>query len=76
MTVGQSLRKRASFLLIGGLSFALALAVTRWFASQPLLQPQSDLGVLIGLALVMLYFVHSDTRDENGSDHASKTGLN
>ena len=76
MTVGESLKKRASFLIIGGASFALALGVTRYFGDQPLLQPQSDLGIALGLVLVMLYFVHNDTREDSGSDHASKTGLN
>jgi hypothetical protein len=76
MTVVESLKKRASFLVIGGVSFAMALGVTRYGAGDPLFQPQSDLGILLGLALVMLYLVHNDTREDSGSDHASKTGLN
>jgi hypothetical protein len=76
MTVLESLKKRAGFLVVGGVSFALALGVTRYFGEQPLVQPQSDLGILLGLALVMLFFVHNDTRENSAADHASKTGLN
>ncbi|MDE2364678.1 MAG: hypothetical protein KGM42_18530 [Hyphomicrobiales bacterium] len=76
MTVGQSLRKRARLLAAGAVSFALALAVTRWGAGTPLVQPQSDVGVLIGFALVALYFVLQDTRTGPDAGHVSKTGLN
>ncbi len=72
MTVAESLKKRAGFLGIGAVSFALALGVTRYGAGEPLVQPQSDVGVLIGLALVALYFVLTDTR--SAADGASKTG--
>lgn len=74
MTVLESLRKRAGVLIAGGVSFALVLGVLRWSAGDKLLQPQSDLGVLIGLALVAVYFVITDTR--NGGDADAPKGLN
>jgi len=76
MTVVESLKKRASFLVIGGVSFALALGATRYGAGEPLVQPQSDLGVILGLALVALFFVLYDVRDNSDNGHAPKTGLN
>ncbi len=72
MTVLESLKKRASFLIIGGVSFAIALGVTRAAGGQPLVQPESDFGVLIGLALVAVYFVFNDTRSDAG--RTSQTG--
>ena len=74
MTVLESLRKRAGVLIAGGVSFALVLVVLRWSAGDPLVQPNSDLGVLIGLALVAVYFVITDTR--NGGDADAPKGLN
>ena len=74
MTVAESLKKRAVFIGIGAVSFALALGVTRYGAGEPLVQPQSDVGVLIRLALVALYFVITDTR--NGGNSDAPKGLN
>lgn len=74
MTVLESLQKRARILIAGGVSFALVLFVMRWSAGDPLVQPQADIGVLIGLALVALYFVITDTR--NGGDADAPKGLN
>ena len=74
MTILESLKKRAGLLIAGGVSFALVLGVLRWSAGDRLLQPQSDLGVLIGLALVAVYFVITDTR--NGGNADAPKGLN
>lgn len=74
MTPLESLKKRAGVLVAGGVSFALVLGVMRWSSGSPLIQPQADLGVLIGLALVALYFVLTDTR--NGGDADAPKGLN
>ena len=49
MTALDSLKKRAGVLVAGGVSFALVLVVMRWSAGDPLVQPKSDVGVLIGL---------------------------
>ena len=74
MSALESLRKRAGVLVAGGVSFALVLGVMRWSAGEKRLQPQSDFGVLIGLALVALYFVITDTR--NGGNADAPKGLN
>ncbi len=68
MTVMDSLRKRARFLGAGFVSFVLALAVYRWAGGLPMFQPQSDLGVPIGFALVAAFLVMSDTRQTNGKN--------
>ena len=74
MTALESLRKRAGVLVAGGVSFALVLVVMRWSAGDPLVQPKSDIGVLIGLVLVAVYFVITDTRDGGKAD--APKGLN
>ena len=74
MTVLDSLKKRAGVLVAGGVSFALVLFVMRWSAGDPLVQPKSDIGVLIGLALVAVYFVLTDTRNGDAAD--APKGLN
>ncbi|MFO1137237.1 MAG: hypothetical protein U1E30_18820 [Rhodoblastus sp.] len=74
MTALDSLKKRAGVLVAGGVSFALVLVVMRWSAGDPLVQPKSDIGVLIGLVLVAVYFVITDTRDGGKAD--APKGLN
>ena len=74
MTALDSLKKRAGVLVAGGVSFALVLVVMRWSAGDPLVQPKSDIGVLIGLVLVADYFVITDTRDGGKAD--APKGLN
>lgn len=76
MTALESLRKRAGFLVVGAMSFALALALTRWSAGEPLVKPQTDIGVLIGIALVAVYLVIQDKGVGPDQGRASKTGLN
>ena len=74
MTVLDSLKKRAGLLAAGGVSFALVLGLLRGSAGDPLVQPKSDVGVLIGLVLVAVYFVLTDTR--NGGNADAPKGLN
>ena len=57
MTVLESLRKNAAFLLSGLLSGILVLGVWRQWSGEPLFQPQSDFGILIGSVLVTAYVV-------------------
>jgi hypothetical protein len=62
MTVAQSLKRRSG-VLVGGLgSFLVALALFRWWGGEPIVQPSGDFGIVIGAALVALYFVMSDMR--------------
>ena len=62
MTVVESLRARSGILVGGGLSFVAALAVFRAWSGDPLVQPSGDIGIVIGFAMVALFFVISDTR--------------
>ncbi len=66
MTVGESLRKNAQFLLIGFGSAIVVLVIMRWSDGAPLFQPQSDLGIVIGAALVAGFMVYRDVRGTNG----------
>ena len=62
MTAMQSLKKRAPTLLLGLASFLAVLAAMRWSAGDPLFQPSGDFGIVIGAAMVALFFVLNDTR--------------
>ena len=70
MTIFDSLKKRSRFLVAGFLSFVVALAVFRWSGGQPLVQPASDLGIVIGFALVAGFLVMNDTRASNGNNQS------
>ena len=52
MSVIESLKSRARFLVAGFLSFLVILAAMRWSAGEPLLQPAADLGLIIGFVFV------------------------
>jgi hypothetical protein len=68
MTVVESLKRRARFLVAGFLSFLVVLAAIRWSSGQPLLQPAGDIGLIIGFVFVAGFFVVSDAyRGPNGS---------
>jgi hypothetical protein len=58
----ESLRRRSGMLVGGLVSFLIVLAAFRWWSSEPVVQPSGDFGILIGAALVALYFVMSDMR--------------
>jgi hypothetical protein len=66
VTIVESLRKNAAFLLSGLLSGLLVLGVWRQWSGEPLFQPQSDFGILIGAALITFYVVFADMRGSNG----------
>lgn len=66
MTVMESLRKNAHFLLTGFVSAIAVLGLMRWSSGAPLFQPQSDFGVLVGGALVAAFVVFKDLRSSNG----------
>ena len=70
MTVLQSLRKNAPFLLAGLGSGIAVLLLMRQSGGQPLFQPQSDFGVVIGAILVAAYVVYQDTRESNGKPNS------
>ena len=62
MTVLESLKNRAGVLVSGAASFAVVIGGMRFASGEPLVQPQTDAGVVIGTAMVALYFVITDTR--------------
>lgn len=66
MTVIESLRRRARFLVAGFLSFLVVLAAIRWSSGEPLLQPAGDIGLIIGFVFVAGFFVISDTYRGSG----------
>ena len=60
MTPLRSLMKHARGMTAGLVSFLLILGLLRWSNGEPLIEPKSDVGILIGVALIALYFVISD----------------
>ncbi len=62
MTVLESIKHRAGLLLSGAASFVVLVGGIRLASGEPLVQPQTDVGIVIGIAMVALYFVLNDTR--------------
>ena len=62
MTVLESLRNRAGLLVSGAASFVVVIGGMRLASGEPLIQPQTDVGIVIGVAMVALFFVLNDTR--------------
>jgi hypothetical protein len=58
----ESLKERAGLILSGAASFVVVIGGVRLMSGEPLVQPQTDLGIVIGIAMVALYFVITDTR--------------
>jgi hypothetical protein len=67
VTVLESLRKNARFLVSGLGSAIIILLVWRAVEGSPLIQPQSDLGIVLGALAVAAYVVIQDMRESNGS---------
>ncbi len=61
MTVLQSLKNRAGLIGSGAASFVIVIAGMRLAAGDPLVQPQTDVGIVTGIAMVALFFVINDT---------------
>ncbi len=70
MTVFESLRKNAHFLLSGLGSALVILLVWRAVDGAPLIQPQSDLGIVLGALIVAGFVVFQDMRNSNGKPQA------
>jgi hypothetical protein len=62
VTVLQSVRARAGFLASGAASFVVLVGGLRLVSGEPLLQPRTYIGIVVGVAMVALYLVLSDTR--------------
>jgi hypothetical protein len=61
----ESLRNRAGLIASGAASFVVLVGGMRLASGEPLVQPQTDLGIVIGIAMVALYFVLTDTRGDS-----------
>ena len=61
MTLIESFKHRARFLVAGFLSFVVVLAAIRWSGGEPLVQPAGDIGLIIGFVFVAGFFVVSDS---------------
>jgi hypothetical protein len=66
VTVIESLRKNVRFLLSGFASAVVVFGLMRWSNGEPLVQPQSDLGLVLGVILVAAFMVLNDLRASNG----------
>ena len=62
MTVIESLKRRAGLLVCGAASFLVVVDGMRLASGEPLPQPQSDVGIAIGVAMVAVFLVLNDTR--------------
>ena len=62
MTVLESLRNRAGLIVSGAASFIVVIGGMRLSAGEPLVEPQTDVGIVIGVAMVALFFIINDTR--------------
>jgi hypothetical protein len=62
VTVVESLKNRASLIVSGAASFVVLVGGMRLAVGEPLVQPRTDLGIVIGIAMVALYLVFNDTR--------------
>jgi hypothetical protein len=56
----ESLKSRAGLLVSGALSFIVVIGGMRLAGGEPLVQPQSDVGILVGVAMVALFFAIND----------------
>jgi hypothetical protein len=62
LSVLESLKSRAGLLASGVMSFIVVIGGVRLAGGEPLLQPQTDVGIPIGAVVVALFFVINDTR--------------
>lgn len=70
MSVADSLRKNAAVLLTGLVTGILVLVMMRQSSGEPLFQPQSDFGIVLGALLVTTFVVFRDLRGSNGKSNS------
>ena len=62
MTVLESLKARAGLLVCGAASFVVVIGGMRLASGEPLVEPRSDIGIVVGVAMVALFLIINDTR--------------
>jgi hypothetical protein len=62
VTVLESLKARAGVLVSGAASFVVVIGGMRLASGEPLVEPQSDTGIVVGVAMVALFLFINDTR--------------
>jgi hypothetical protein len=62
VTVLETLRNRAGLLFSGAASFVVVIGSLRLVSGEALIQPRTDVGIAVGVAMVALFFVLNDTR--------------
>ena len=67
MSAFDSLKNRGGTFVAGILSFIVLIVAMRMSSGEPLFQPSADVGILLGVVLVGLFFIFSDA-------NASKSG--
>ncbi len=72
MTLLESLRKNARFLISGLASAVAVLIVWRAVDGSALFQPQSDFGIVLGALLVAGYVVFQDMRESQEKSQPEK----
>jgi hypothetical protein len=60
MSVLEALKRRARFLVAGFASVVAAVGLMRWWSGEPLSQPAADLGLLLGFAFVVAFYVMTE----------------
>jgi hypothetical protein len=70
LSVADSLRKNAAVLLTGLVTGILVLVMMRQSSGEPLFQPQSDFGIVLGALLVTTFVVFRDLRGSNGKSNS------
>jgi hypothetical protein len=62
VTLIESLKRRAGLLVSGAASFLVVVGGMRLVSGEPLVQPQTDVGIAVGVAMVAVFFLLNDAR--------------
>jgi hypothetical protein len=62
VTLFESLKNCAGLVVSGAASFVVVIGAMRLAAGEPLVQPQADIGIVVGVALATLFLVVRNRR--------------